>query len=233
MCTITLLVALLPPIPSLIGIILNIPQPVSTIWSLLPWTSPSGYQNYRSPFFLQTVQSPGSGWAAPLLFSIPMAHCWKFRKRPVPSNFPYAGPSHFDKWNLCLIPKFPNANYLKNFLPISLCNTSYKIITKIIANRIKPHLPTFVGPHQINFLKGRRACDNVILVQELVSRLWYSNSNKSSLIFKIDLEKAFDRLKWSFVYCNLRHFNSLLKSLLLLWPVYPLVILSSWSMELE
>ena len=40
---------------------------------------------------------------------------------------------------LCLIPKTYNASMLKNLQPIGLCNTNYKLVTKIIVNRIKPH----------------------------------------------------------------------------------------------
>lgn len=46
----------------------------------------------------------------------------------------------------CLIPKFPNANHLKNFLPIGLSNTIYKLITKIIVNRFKPFQIDLIGP---------------------------------------------------------------------------------------
>lgn len=70
-----------------------------------------------------------------------------------------------------LIPKVPNANNLKNFRPIGLCNTIYKIITKIIANRIHPHLNKIVNPFQASFIKGRRACDNVIIIQEMCNHL--------------------------------------------------------------
>lgn len=52
---------------------------------------------------------------------------------------------------LCLIPKINNANHLKKFRPIGLFNTAYKIITKIIANRLKPFLPTLVSPIQTSF----------------------------------------------------------------------------------
>lgn len=75
------------------------------------------------------------------------------------------------KTYLCLIPKFKNANHLKKICHIGLCNTIYKIITKIIANHIKPLLPSLIGPHQTSFLKGHRTCDNVILVQEIYNYL--------------------------------------------------------------
>ncbi|KAH0776459.1 hypothetical protein KY290_007870 [Solanum tuberosum] len=80
-------------------------------------------------------------------------------------------PTDLNQTFLCLSPKFKNANHLKNFRPIGLCNTMYKIVTKIIANHIKPFLNELISPHQTSFLNGRRACDNDILVQELLTHI--------------------------------------------------------------
>lgn len=104
--------------------------------------------------------------------------------------------------------KFANANNLKNFRPVDLCKTSYKIVTKIIANRLKSHLPNLISPLQSNFIKkNRRASDNAIIIQELINNLHNFRSSKFNIMLKIDLEKAFNRLKWSFVYRTLRFFN--------------------------
>lgn len=47
---------------------------------------------------------------------------------------------------ICLVPKTTNADNIRSFRPIDLCNTSYKLITKIIVNRIKPYLPSLISP---------------------------------------------------------------------------------------
>lgn len=65
---------------------------------------------------------------------------------------------------LYLIPKCYNNVTLKNFRPSGLCNTQYKIITKIIANKIKPFLSKIIGPTEANFLPDRIASDNAIIV---------------------------------------------------------------------
>ncbi|KAK3221963.1 hypothetical protein Dsin_008988 [Dipteronia sinensis] len=57
---------------------------------------------------------------------------------------------------------------MKNFRPISCCNTLYKIIAKIIVNRIKPCLPDIISPSQSAFMAGRSIGDNILLVQELM-----------------------------------------------------------------
>ena len=67
---------------------------------------------------------------------------------------------------LALIPKEKGAQNFSKFRPISLCNTGYKIITKVMANRIKKILPRIVPENQGGFIQGRQIQDNIILVQE-------------------------------------------------------------------
>ncbi|PHU14929.1 hypothetical protein BC332_16134 [Capsicum chinense] len=108
---------------------------------------------------------------------------------------------------LCLISKCKNASSLKNFRPIGLCNTQYKIVTKIIVNRIKPFLQQIIGPSQASFLPNRRAVDHAIIVQEYLSHFKKMSGIKSNMIIKIDLETSFDRLEWSFIRQALTFFN--------------------------
>jgi hypothetical protein len=69
---------------------------------------------------------------------------------------------------LALIPKEANPVTFDRFRPISLCNASYKILSKLLANRIKPLLEKLISPNQGGFVKGRHILDNVILVQETI-----------------------------------------------------------------
>lgn len=98
-------------------------------------------------------------------------------------------PHDLNKTLLCLIPKINNAHCPKNFRLISLCNTLYKIITKIIANRLKPMLPSIIGDSQASFLTNRRASDHAILVQEVISHLQKMKGKEGNMAIKIDLEK--------------------------------------------
>ena len=65
---------------------------------------------------------------------------------------------------LALIPREKDANSCDMFWPISLYNIGYKIITKIMAKRIKNILPYIIPENQGGFIKGRKIWDNIILV---------------------------------------------------------------------
>lgn len=115
-------------------------------------------------------------------------------------------PPDLNRTYLCLIPKFENGNNIKNIRPIGLCNTVYKLVTKVIVNRIKPLLDKLIGPYQASFLKNRRAADCAIIVQEVVNHYQKMKGSKANMILKVDFEKAFDRLEWSFIHRTVTFF---------------------------
>jgi hypothetical protein len=79
-----------------------------------------------------------------------------------------------------------------------LCNASYKILSKLLANRLKPLLGQLISPTQGGFVKGRHILDNVILVQEAIHS---SHQRKEQgMLIKLDMANAFDRVKRSFLY---------------------------------
>lgn len=98
-----------------------------------------------------------------------------------------------------LIPKVDHPNSIKEFRPISLCNVTYKIITKVLVSRIRPFLNHIIGPMQSSFLPGRGTMDNVFVAQEVVHYMSKSNSKYGGIAFKIDLEKAYDSVSWDFL----------------------------------
>ena len=96
---------------------------------------------------------------------------------------------------------------MSQYRPISLCNTVYKIVSKVLVQRIRPLLPNLISPMQAVFLKGRKGSDNVIIAQELVHSIGKSKGKEGYMVIKIDLEKAYDRLEWSFIRLVLTHFG--------------------------
>ena len=75
----------------------------------------------------------------------------------------------------------------------------YKIITKIIVARLRPHLDKLVNPFQSTFILGRRSIDNAIMVQELIHTISMKKGRGGYLVIKVDLEKDYDKLEWSFI----------------------------------
>ena len=108
-------------------------------------------------------------------------------------------PEFLNQTIVALIPKQVGPETVSHYRPISLCNTIYKVISKIIVSRIRPLLPHLISPVQTAFLEGRRGTDNVIIAQELIYSLMKRKGRTGYMVIKIDLEKAFDRLEWSFI----------------------------------
>lgn len=64
---------------------------------------------------------------------------------------------------LVLVPKETKPSTLKNFRPISLCNVNMKLVTKVLANRLKMFLKDLIAPNQSSFIPGRQGLDNLII----------------------------------------------------------------------
>jgi hypothetical protein len=72
---------------------------------------------------------------------------------------------------ITLIPKENEAKTPDRYRPIVLCNVVYKLISKVIENRLKPLLPTLVSQEQVGFVEGRQIMDNIIHAHELIHTL--------------------------------------------------------------
>lgn len=101
---------------------------------------------------------------------------------------------------IVLIPKVKCPEQLKQLRPIRLCTVLYKLISKVIANRLKIILPDLISPSQSAFVPERMITDNVLLAYELTYHL--KNKRQGAVgvaAIKLDICKAYDRVEWSFL----------------------------------
>nr|KYP51130.1 Transposon TX1 uncharacterized [Cajanus cajan] len=108
---------------------------------------------------------------------------------------------------MVLIPKVDHPVSLKEFRPISLCNVAWKVISKVLVARLRPFLPDVIGPFQGSFIPGRGTRDHSIIAQEAFHFVRRERSGVGSLALKIDLEKAYDRVRWDFLESTLLQFG--------------------------
>ena len=99
---------------------------------------------------------------------------------------------------VALVPKVRDPVKLEQYRPISLVGAMYKIIAKVLAERIKNVLPYVIDKSQSTFLKGRGILDSALMANEVVEDLRRGGS--SGLCLKMDFEKAYDSVRWEFLY---------------------------------
>lgn len=106
-------------------------------------------------------------------------------------------------WNdtiIALIPKVRKPEKVTDLRPISLCNVLYKVVSKVLANRLKRILPEIITPNQSAFVPGRLISDNILIAYEMTDYLRKKRKGgKGYVAIKLDMSKAYDRVEWNFL----------------------------------
>ena len=152
---------------------------------------------------LNSEGAPGPD-GIPLLF---YKECWDVVGPEVVSMMEefHAGKWQMESLNkvyLVVLPKIAGAEHIGDFWPISLSNSIYLIIAKVLANRLREVLDGLISPFQSAFIPGRQMIDNIVLAEEMVTA--WRRSGTAGFMWKVDFAKAYDSLDWQFLWNVLR-----------------------------
>ncbi|KAA3468379.1 reverse transcriptase [Gossypium australe] len=105
-----------------------------------------------------------------------------------------------NKTHIMLIPKVDMPKNIAQFRPISLCNVIYKIIAKVLVNRMSTVLGHCINEAQGTFIAGRQISDNTLIAYEILHSLKSrKHCKKGNFALKLDMSKAYDRVEWDFL----------------------------------
>ncbi|KAL3686361.1 hypothetical protein R1sor_008935 [Riccia sorocarpa] len=104
-----------------------------------------------------------------------------------------------------LLPKSENRKLIKNWRPITLMTFTYKLVSRIMATRIKALVPNLVDQQQTGFVAGRNITENVLALK--LGQEWAAISGQDAVFVKFDFMKAFDRVNHDYLWETLQQMN--------------------------
>ncbi|GJX19405.1 RNA-directed DNA polymerase, eukaryota [Tanacetum coccineum] len=116
-------------------------------------------------------------------------------------HFPNGCNSSF----IALIPKVTDAKLVNDFRPISLIGSLYKVVTKVLANRLAFVMSDLISDSQSAFIANRQILDGPFILNELLQ--WCKRKKKQAMFFKVDFAKAYDSVRWDYLLDVLKAFG--------------------------
>nr|GEX01537.1 RNA-directed DNA polymerase, eukaryota [Tanacetum cinerariifolium] len=98
---------------------------------------------------------------------------------------------------ITLIPKNKDYKFVNDYRPISLIGSLYKVVTKILANWLSSVIHGLISDVQTAFLPNRQILDGPFIINELLS--WCKHKKQQAMVFKVDIAKAYDSIRWDFL----------------------------------
>ncbi|CAN0871761.1 LINE-1 retrotransposable element ORF2 protein [Linum grandiflorum] len=128
---------------------------------------------------------------------------WEVIKKDVMSAFDdFYANSFMPRWTnstfVCLIPKKDAVEDIKDLRPISLVGSVYKLVSKVLMERLKRPLESVISPSQCAFIGGRQILDAALIANEVIDAR--KRSGRAGLVFKLDLQKAYDHVNWNSLF---------------------------------
>ncbi|KAL6336179.1 hypothetical protein AAG906_011061 [Vitis piasezkii] len=158
---------------------------------------------FRGRNFLNSMEMNGDKAPGPDGFTMAFwQSCWDFLKEEVVELFKefYDQKSFSKSLNttfLVLIPKKGGVEDLGDFRPISLLGGLYKLLAKVLANKLKKVLGKVISADQNAFVRGRQILDASLIANEVVD--YRQKRKEKELVCKLDIEKAYDSINWNFL----------------------------------
>ena len=103
---------------------------------------------------------------------------------------------------IILVPKKAGAKELKDFRPISLVNSLYKLISKVLVNKIKKVMCQLVNKAQNAFVEGRQILDASLIANDIIDSML--KKKEKCMMCKLDIEKDYDQISWKFLFAMLQ-----------------------------
>jgi len=147
------------------------------------------------------LKAPILGGMPPLFFQ----HFWQVIDHDITQSiltWPNTGtlPRPVNHTFITLISKIKNLELVSEYRPISLCNVLCKILSKVLANRLKKFLPHLIIEHQLTFAKNRLITTNILVAFETLHYMKKHVSGKNEFMtIKLDMSKKYDRVEWIFL----------------------------------